>query len=583
MESSLNTDTILHWLGKQCQDVLLDEKWLIAAELRISQLWKERLLQAGYASVNLHNASLRSTAISLATSQLAARGLKFADQAQVQFLVLSVLRELQQAGKLEYFGQVEQLESFSQLLSRTFSDLRLAKIGSEQLTGKAGEDPRKAQDLQSLYSGFLSRLNTMKLLDYAGCLELLCDSFSEQRIPLPAGLSLLIPDPLNCTPAEQHFFDALASQATVLRPTVDTVKSAPKRKRRSTEPSTEQSSQLSLPFEDQQKLRFIAGYGEVNELREVLRQIAGSCNDADRTSLDSVELLYSDYESYVPLVHDMLTTHLHREDQEQAFEALPVTYSEGLSTIYSRPGRGLRAWLKWLRADCEQSKAVQLIREGLLRRPDSEVSFGRLSDTLRRLPIGFSANRYLPKIRDAIGIAHERIDANRRGVDRESDEIRQDREHRDFGLAALSCLEKVTSELLIEAPVPSDTAESLLGRAKKFLLEAARVEGKLDRLARNALLEVIEGHQRLLAHSDGEFEGAWEWLEALPLNTRVLRSGPKPGAIHVAPLRQGGYSGRRKAFIVGLDENRYPKQASVDPVLLDRQREELSAELPTQG
>ena len=583
MANSLNIDTILNWLGKQCQDVLLEEKWLITTELRISQLWKERLVQAGYSSVNLHNASLRNTAISLATSQLAARDLKFADQAQVQFIALSVLREQQQAGKLEYFGQVEQLESFSQLLSRTFSDLRLAMIGIEQLASKAGEDSRKAKDLQSLYAGFLSRFNTMKLLDYAGCLELLCEGFSKKRIPLPTGLCLLIPEPLNCLPAEQQFFEALAHQAKVLCPTDDKLKSGTKSKRRSAATSTGQSPQLSLPFEEQRKLRFFAGHGEVNELREVLRQIAGPGKDAKRASLDSVEILYTDYESYVPLVHEMLATHLHREDQKQACEALPVTYSEGLSTIYSRPGRGLRAWLKWLRADCDQSKAVQLIREGLLSRPDSEVSFGRLSDTLRRLPIGFSADRYLPKIRDAIGVAEERIAANRRGVDRESDELEGDREHRDFGFAALSCLEKVAGEMLFAAPVPSDTAESLLERAKSFLLEAARVEGKLDRLARNALLEVIEGRQRLLAHSDGEFAGAWEWLEALPLNTRVLRSGPRPGAIHVAPLRQGGYSGRRTAFIVGLDENRYPKQASVDPVLLDRQREELSAELPTQG
>ena len=128
MVNSLNLDAILHWLGKQCQETLLDEKWLVAAELRISQLWKDRLLQAGYSAINLHNASLRSTAVSLSASLLATRAVQYADQSQVQFVTLGVLRELQQAGRLKYFGRVEQLESFSHLLSRSFSDLRLAKV-----------------------------------------------------------------------------------------------------------------------------------------------------------------------------------------------------------------------------------------------------------------------------------------------------------------------------------------------------------------------------------------------------------------------------------------------------------------------
>ena len=58
----------------------------------------------------------------------------------------------------------------------------------------------------------------------------------------------------------------------------------------------------------------------------------------------------------------------------------------------------LRGWLRWARHDCIQTRAVQLIREGLLVRPEhgNTIGYSRLASALRQIPIGFQCYRAWP-------------------------------------------------------------------------------------------------------------------------------------------------------------------------------------------
>ncbi len=87
--------------------------------------------------------------------------------------------------------------------------------------------------------------------------------------------------------------------------------------------------------------------------------------------------------------------------------------------------------------------------------------------------------------------------------------------------------------------------------------------------------------QHLSPESDPVSLNVWEWLAALPQEVRLLGSGPRPGCVHVTNIYRGGHSGRRHTFILGLDDNRFPGAGLQDPVILDREREKLSKELPT--
>jgi ATP-dependent helicase/nuclease subunit B len=73
------------------------------------------------------------------------------------------------------------------------------------------------------------------------------------------------------------------------------------------------------------------------------------------------------------------------------------------------------------------------------------------------------------------------------------------------------------------------------------------------------------------------------WLGALPGETRIGGSGPRPGCLHADHVRSGGHAGRPQTFVVGLDDGRFPGAGAQDPLLLDGERERLDPALPTAG
>ena len=96
----------------------------------------------------------------------------------------------------------------------------------------------------------------------------------------------------------------------------------------------------------------------------------------------------------MPLLHELLTEQL--SDGVCDIDALPISFGEGLACIYSRPGRALRSWLRWVRADFLQAAMVNMVREGLVGFGDEGVAIGyaSMANRLRKLPIGFGGTRY---------------------------------------------------------------------------------------------------------------------------------------------------------------------------------------------
>src|SRR5262249_26045303 len=122
--------------------------------------------------------------------------------------------------------------------------------------------------------------------------------------------------------------------------------------------------------------------GEANEVREVLRRCL-----ARGIPLDHVEILHTDSTTYLPLIYEVFWA-LETSDAGNSGE-LPVTFAEGISSRYSRPGRALIAWLSWIREGYPQANLVRLIREGIVTIPSkNEQSFSQLAAALRDVPIG---------------------------------------------------------------------------------------------------------------------------------------------------------------------------------------------------
>ncbi len=111
--------------------------------------------------------------------------------------------------------------------------------------------------------------------------------------------------------------------------------------------------------------------------------------------------------------------------------------------------------------------------------------------------------------------------------------------------------------------------------AREFVAEFARVTDALDAAALTALEKLLEELEVLPATNLPPPEAAARLADAVrALSIEADRS--RPGRVHVAEYRAGGFSGRAHTFLLGLDEARHPGADLEDPVLLDAERRQIN-------
>lgn len=548
------TAAFLTTLESTCQRNLLDTKWLLAPNLRIANQWKDQVNLNGTPTVNLYSATIQSVVLDLVAPDLATRNAKYASPSHCLILMSKVLMELAKNGELSYLSRVDSIEFLSPLITGTIADMRLNSVDIGTLTNEATEDQTKAADLRKIAMAYSTELESRGLLDYSDCLSQALEILDSGANRISADLIVICPIELPSCNLERKFIKQLETISRFVGPDPSA--------------SLSKSSQLSA--------RFVSAVGEINEVTQAFQDIFGN---QPQDSLDQVEILHTDYSTYVPLIHESLIALL--DESNHSIDQLPVTFGEGLSCIYSRPGRALRAWVRWLRNDCVQSMIVRMVREGLLDFDQEDVGLGHasLSNRLRKLPIGFGANRYQSALTEAISDARNRIELQQ---NREGDsELNDVSSTYDFGLRELEALHLAFGKLIELSPGLDDDPNTVLEAAKQFLNGMARCANKLDQYAKGKLLDDITGMQSALAlASELDFQ-VWDWLENVAVDSKILASGPRPGCIHVDHLISGGHSGRPRTFVVGMDDSRFPHRSSQDPLLLDFERRQTSAELPT--
>lgn len=520
---------MIQWLADQCQQYLLAEKWLLAQDLRIAQQWKDRINLHGCSTVNLHAKTFATATVSLAARLLAQRRLTFASQSTVGLIVRSVFCRLSDAGELAYFHRVQSIDGICELLASSLRDLRMAKVDPDSIKESAFESAEKAGDIRLLYAAYCTTLEEQRMADEAACLALCREGVQDGSIELPSDLRIVMPETWRWSRAEQQWLDTLDARESLCRC-------------QDHDPFSVASERLPDRIAVNRKgFAFFAGLGEVNEIRGVFERIVSSQHGGPHP-LDDVEILHTDAQQYVPLVLEQVAGWLPDDgsdsDKPSDLDALPVTFADGIACVYSRPGRALRGWLRWARHEFVQSRAVQLVREGLLvRPPDAEkIGYSRLANSLRRVPIGFQSDRYLSKIRESIQSAEENRKTYLLRGDPDSAASGSDTPQRDFGLPTLRAMLSMVEPLVDLAPANSDDAVAMLSKAREFLLRCARVDNKLDRYSRARLVDDIDTMLATLGNVPDANLNVLPWLEELPIRSRILASGPRPGRVHVHAL-----------------------------------------------
>jgi ATP-dependent helicase/nuclease subunit B len=536
-----------------CRAHPLREKILVAPSLAIGHQIGDRIAREGTAWVNLRTETVRTIADAVTAEELAAEGITVLSRAQALALVEAACAGVP-GERLAYFGALADRPGLHRAIQRSIDDLRLAGATAATLRADAFEDPRKAEDLRCILESYERALAEGKFIDRAGVVLLAVRRLEEGvRRPWAEDAVWIVVDEEERAEVEGRLVSLASGGAA--------------------------NAELESSAARGEKLEsfsygFFKAAGEENEVRNAFRTIL-----REGRAFDEAEIAYATREIYLPLIYELASEY-----------AVPATFAEGIAAHFTRPGKAAVELLRWIETweDVHLRRAAQagvLRFEGRGGEGEAELessaagseklesfSYTSFARTLREAAIGWGRERHLVRLaaleaervaslaaKEAEGEAepwmHERIERTRRAYE-------------------------LTAALL--AFVPADDEEMsipLLASTLAEMIDAnAATRSEIDGMAKRAVCGML----RELAAIPGEPlpkpEACTRIREAL-LDLHVGASNPRPGHLHVAPIRAAGWAGRPMLFVVGLEEGRYPGGGTQDPILLDAERGRLNEAL----
>lgn len=313
---------------------------------------------------------------------------------------------------------------------------------------------------------------------------------------------------------------------------------------------------------------FFRSAGTGDEVREVLRRVVHECD-----SFDGVEVLATRPADYTSIFDSFARSE----------SALPISYSTGLGLDRTRIGATVAGYLRWISEGFPSAVIRELLESGVVHPgfgPDGAdfESIGgiRLAYRMRELRIGWGRDRYVALVAEALAAPPPKP-----REDQYPAEVQLKQERRSGELNAL----RHFFERLFSAapdPVAGPVAPACIADGLLVLLEFSRNLDKLEstalRIARERLTRISETMQRPMEPGLAISRVRDSLAVSIPTTDAAAGGAwvPVPGHLHVSDFRSGGLSGRRRAFVVGMDADRAGGARTGDPLLGDADRMALA-------
>lgn len=547
-------------------------KWVFVPGRALGHTLGERLAREYGSWMNVRWVTPLDIATRMAGPFLVEAGIEPSDETLGPALMMRLM--LEQPAASGYFRPLAEQPSMAAAVWQTITELRLAGLGPDDLHPGTVTPESKRLELRALLAAYEEYLRRASVADGATVFALACRHAtfcpilsSDYRVEWP---EIIWP------PLVRRLLDGLPGEVDVVTLPVIPRLTVPRRAAQTHPAQTSPSSSpwqgllaraVTVPASRRPPLAldiFHAG-GREAEVEEVCRRsLASQC------PLDQIEVSCGT-EAQAWLVWEKAV----RLDW-------PATISTGVPAAMTRPGRALLGWCDWVEGEFAASRLRQLLLTGDVspaswsagESSDGALSAGQGARLLLRLGAAWGKGSY------AAAFARTRIQRRSR---LRSDEFDDDRRTREaITERRLDRLEAWLETLLSAVPDPDAdgavTAQDIAEAAMAFLAGNALRASVLDAAAYVAVEDSL-----MELRSLGTFRAARRLVLRL-IRERIegLRVGSdraRPGSLHISTLSSMGVAGRRRVFVVGLEEGRiFPTQIE-DPVLLDVERSALHAGL----
>jgi ATP-dependent helicase/nuclease subunit B len=558
---------LLQALADEAATHPFERKVLVCRRTGIGREVLRALSAAGVPWINFEVTTPVRLAQQLVAPDLAMAGLRVADEfdelTHFDAAMDTVLER--STGRL---AELAQSVGLRQAIARAVQTLRLAGVGTPELTHARFRDESKREHILHILAAYEARLHDAGLLDAAALLTRAAECLNAGMRAAPPGDRILIAPDVLVRGRAGDVVRALIARGAVVLP-ADAVRGLQRPASYVAADTTVAASPLSWLHDtagwdtsqaatEDVVLDVFAASSVAAELREVLRRVV-----AAGLKWDEVEIVATD-----PMAYGVALDNLARRLD------IPVSFAAGLPIARTRPGRAVTGYLEWVQLGMPADLLRQMLERGDIAHPT--VSGTALARRLRSLRIGRGRERYVHALQTLLQATPAPADPD---DDRTSDEQAADQTRRRAEFEALAA---VLLPLLDATPSnPRHVSAAALAHGLLVVLRSLQPADAADATAKVRLVQRLEriasAVERtttlaaavavLLARLEDRvpsphMEGASPWTAA-------------GGHLHLSDLDHGGYACRRATFVVGLDAGRFPGNTAGDALLVDEDRRRL--------
>ncbi len=537
-------------LRETCEQHPLKEKILVVDSYLIGDQIMLDYVKSGHHAINVKIKTVRDLALDTIQTHS-----EYITTTLGAHFMYSIVKSMQQEKKLHYFQQLEITTAFSYHMFNLIQDLRLAGFTSITIQPNAFVSEQKGQDIIRIMQRFEKVMVDYQIKDEASLYKQAKEKVarSERLFLLQSQLSLAY--------VQEQFLEHLCP--TMLFMPVPPVYGVPKPKETKYsfiaegEPTTlSYLYQLNSCEKENQSITLSKCKTEEQEIKEVLFQI--KCK---QLRLDECAMFYTTPHPYVATIFHL----------SQSYN-IPVTFQDGIPVQFTKPGKLINGVVQWIRTSYETSFFVKLLQEGLFHLEDDAPSKTRWTTLLRQLDIGWGKARYSERLQTEIKKVKERLDEN------EQHQPYLEQLHKDL-VWMKRWYDSIFSALPTSVNDNQVSLRELLQGLHFIISKMANSTSFYDEAAKTSLLEKIEQMIPYI-HEVIPVQEALFHIEELLITINIGASRAKPGHLHVSSYQKGIYISRHHRFVVGLDQHRFPKSQSENPLLLDKERTNLGKNIP---
>jgi ATP-dependent helicase/nuclease subunit B len=587
-------NTLLNALTEACRKHKFTAKKLVVDNLQGGHQLLEGMARSGEAWLNVTPVTPLQMAMELAGPELMQQGINILSEGQILHLLDEELTAMRDKGRLKYFARLEGDEGLAGILLPAILELRAAGIKAADINEAAFVDHQKGTEIKDLLQAYESRLQHGKQADTAAVYQAAADLLENYPACDP-GTLYLIPEQLEFSAMEYAFIDACTKNGRIIlpeEPLFDKAAAVAGKIKHSDlkglhfEPKPSINSKDkgfntalaylehpdAAPPDSAIAITISRAYGPANEVTYLLQQLR-----LQNIPLDQVRVCCTDAAVYVPLFYTLAAQY-----------ALPVTFGEGYAAAFTRPGKLLDGLLSWLAENYLANHLYQLFYSGLINTANPTY----LVRTLRSAKIGWGYERYNACLKRAIEKAQKDIEnyqarhnCLQTGAGTAAPAAAPDiPDYLKINLGNAKKAEQLIHAILNALPKPGPAPENkvdfplLCSGLAKLIKDYARITVPEDAAAAETIIEAL--NDAALSYSGSlELKAAVKRIKRRLAGVRICASGSKSGHLHITGINKGEWAPRPYTFLVGLQSGSFPGSGLQDPILLDRERKQISPSL----